>query len=58
MPSSVGRSFTIEPKGPFSLDQAASFGFGPREAEAGGAMRLCFAADGSGAATGVVVRES
>jgi DNA-3-methyladenine glycosylase II len=51
------RSFTITPKGPFSLDQAASFGFGPREAEAGGAMRLCFAADGSGLATGVVVRE-
>jgi DNA-3-methyladenine glycosylase II len=50
-------SFTIAPKGQFSLDQAASFGFGPREAEAGGAMRLCFAADGSGRATGVVVRE-
>jgi DNA-3-methyladenine glycosylase II len=52
------RSFTITPTGAFSLDQAASFGFGPREAEAGGAMRLAFAADGSGAPTGVVVRES
>ena len=50
-------SFTITPKGVFSLDQAGSFGFGPREAESGGAMRLCFAADGSGSATGVVLRE-
>ena len=50
--------FTITPKGVFSLDQAGSFGFGPREAESGGAMRLCFAADGSGSATGVVLREA
>jgi len=52
------RRFTITPRGAFSLEQAAGFGFGPREAEAGGAMRLCFAADGSGTPTGVVVREA
>ena len=52
------RGFTIVPRGAFSLDQAAGFGFGPREAEAGGAMRLCFAADGSGTPTGVVLREA
>jgi DNA-3-methyladenine glycosylase II len=57
MPSQE-RSFTIVPRGAFSLDQAAGFGFGPREAETGGAMRLCFAADGSGSATGVVLRQS
>jgi DNA-3-methyladenine glycosylase II len=56
--SSSDRTFTIAPRGPFSLDQAGSFGFGPREAEAGGAMRLCFAADASGSATGVVLREA
>jgi DNA-3-methyladenine glycosylase II len=52
------RSFTLVPRGPFSLEQAGSFGFGPRGAEPGGAMRLCFAADGSGSATGVVLREA
>jgi DNA-3-methyladenine glycosylase II len=51
------RSFTIVPEGPFSLAQAASFGFGPREAEAGGAMRMAFAADGSGSPVGVVLHE-
>jgi DNA-3-methyladenine glycosylase II len=48
----------IAPTGPFSLAQAASFGFGPREAEASGAMRLAFAADGSGIPTGVTLREA
>jgi DNA-3-methyladenine glycosylase II len=52
------RSFTITPRGPFSLAQAASFGFGPREAEAGGALRMAFAADGSGTPTGVILREA
>ena len=47
MPEATG-TFTITPRGPFSLDQAGSFGFGPREAESGEAMRLSFAADGSG----------
>ena len=57
MPSQ-DRRFTITPTGPFSLAQAASFGFGPREAEAGGAMRLAFAADGSGRPAGVTLREA
>ena len=52
------RRFTITPRGPFSLAQAATFGFGPREAESGGAMRMAFAADGSGAPTGVTLREA
>jgi DNA-3-methyladenine glycosylase II len=55
---SHARRFTIVPRGAFSLDEAAGFGFGPREAEAGGAMRLCFAADGSGSSTGVVLRQA
>jgi DNA-3-methyladenine glycosylase II len=57
MPAATG-SFTITPRGAFSLAQAGSFGFGPREAESGGAMRLCFAADASGGATGVVLHEA
>ena len=57
MPSQ-DRRFTITPRGPFSLAQAASFGFGPREAEAGGPMRLAFAADGTGTPTGVILREA
>ena len=38
--------FSITPRGPFSLAQAAGFGFGPREAENfDGTMRLAFCAD-------------
>jgi DNA-3-methyladenine glycosylase II len=51
------RRFTIVPKGAFSLAQAASFGFGPHEAGSGELLRMCFAADGSGSATGVVLRQ-
>jgi DNA-3-methyladenine glycosylase II len=50
--------FTILPEGAFSLEQAAGFGFGPREAGSGDPLRLCFAADGTGVATGVVLRQS
>jgi DNA-3-methyladenine glycosylase II len=50
--------FTILPKGSFSLAQAAGFAFGPREQDAGDVMRLCFAADGSGAPAGVVLRQT
>ncbi|GAC1482042.1 MAG: DNA-3-methyladenine glycosylase [Candidatus Dormibacteria bacterium] len=41
-------SFTIEPDGPFSLEAAAGFGFGPntgRPKPAGGEMRLAFVTD-------------
>lgn len=57
MPSEK-RGFTIVPQGAFSLAQAAGFGFGPREAAGGELLRLCFSADGTGAATGVVLRGS
>ncbi len=50
---------TIEPRGPFSLAAAATFGFGPhtgRELVFDGVMRLAFPVDGGGAA-GVAVRQ-
>src|SRR5450755_4816942 len=51
-------SFTISPRGPFSLAEAASFGFGQREAQDAGAgqaplMRLAFCVDGYAAHAGV-----
>lgn len=50
---------TLVPRGPFSLALAASFGFGPREAEPDpGQMRLAFCVDGFRECAGVVVRES
>jgi DNA-3-methyladenine glycosylase II len=51
-------SFTISPRGPFSLAEAASFGFGQREAqETGGVMRLAFCLDGYAGQAGVEVRQ-
>jgi len=39
--------FTIEPEGPFSLEESATFGFGQREAATyEGVMRLAFCLDG------------
>jgi DNA-3-methyladenine glycosylase II len=39
--------FTIAPQGPFSLKEAATFGFGQRAgADWDGAMRLAFCVDG------------
>jgi hypothetical protein len=51
----VAEIATIEPDGPFSLELARGFGFGPRagEAEPGGPLRLVFPLDdlsGHGAA--------
>lgn len=51
-------SFTISPRGPFSLAEAASFGFGQREAQVTGAgktplMRLAFCVDGYAVHAGV-----
>jgi DNA-3-methyladenine glycosylase II len=51
-------TFTIAPRGAFRLDQANAFGFGSREAAPGALMRLCFAADDTGTATGVVLRQA
>ena len=49
-------SFTISPRGPFSLAEAASFGFGQREGQETGAgkttlMRLAFCVDGYASST-------
>jgi DNA-3-methyladenine glycosylase II len=46
--------FTISPKGPFSLKEAATFGFGQRAgAEWDGVMRLAFCVDGYSTQAGV-----
>lgn len=50
-------SATLTPRGPFDLQQAIGFGFGPRTAGRGDVMRLAFAADASGAPAGVEVRQ-
>jgi DNA-3-methyladenine glycosylase II len=45
----VGGRFTIVPRGPFSLKEAAMFGFGQRlEGRWDGVMRLAFCVDGDG----------
>jgi len=53
-----GRSFTIVPRGPFSLEESATFGFGQRDGEAfDGVMRLAFCLDGYRDQVGVEVRQ-
>ena len=53
--------FHISPRGPFSLAEAASFGFGQREGQDTGAgmqlMRLAFCVDGYAVQAGVEVRQ-
>jgi DNA-3-methyladenine glycosylase II len=51
----------LVPQGPFSLEAAATFGFGPNEgrpAQFDGAMRLAFAVDGGRGYAGVVLAQS
>lgn len=58
--SSDTRSFTIIPQGPFSLQEAAMFGFGQQHATRfDGVMRLAFCVDGDGyrRQAGVAVRQ-
>ena len=51
-------SFTITPRGPFSLAEAATFGFGQRDAAAWDeVMRLAFCLDGYRQQAGVEVRQ-
>ncbi|HEY7879642.1 MAG TPA: hypothetical protein VID31_02290, partial [Streptosporangiaceae bacterium] len=51
-------SFTITPSGPFSLAEAATFGFGQRPAgDWAGVMRLAFCLDGYEDQVGVEVRQ-
>ena len=52
-------TFTITPRGPFSLREAALFGFGPRaEKHFDGVMRLAFCVDGYADQVGVELRQS
>ena len=52
------RAFTIVPEGPFSLREAATFGFGQRlETSWDGVMRLAFCVDGYAEHAGVEVRQ-
>jgi DNA-3-methyladenine glycosylase II len=51
-------TFTIEPRGPFSLEEAAHFGFGQREAASyDGVMRLAFCVDGYRGHAAAAVRQ-
>jgi DNA-3-methyladenine glycosylase II len=55
---SKGREFSIVPKGPFSLAEAANFGFGQRlDGQWDGVMRLAFCVDGYRDQVGVEVRQ-
>jgi DNA-3-methyladenine glycosylase II len=52
-------SFTVSPRGPFSLEEAATFGFGQRAADSwDGVMRLAFCLDGYQQQAGVEVRQA
>lgn len=54
----TSRTFTITPSGPFSLAQAATFGFGQRDGQGwDGVMRLAFCLDGYATQAGVEVRQ-
>jgi DNA-3-methyladenine glycosylase II len=51
-------SFTVRPRGPFSLAEAATFGFGQRDdGPFDGVMRLAFCVDGYAGHAGVEVRQ-
>jgi len=51
-------AFTIKPKGPFSLEESATFGFGQRSAQDfNGVMRLAFCLDDFSGQAGVEVRQ-
>ena len=50
-------TFTIVPRGPFSLAEAIGFGFGQRDAAGGDVMRLAFCLDGYQHQAGVEVRQ-
>ena len=54
----MASSFTITPRGPFSLAEAATFGFGQRDGAVwDGCMRLAFCLDGYEHQAGVEVRQ-
>jgi hypothetical protein len=52
------QSFVIRPRGPFSLTESATFGFGQRdESQFDGVMRLAFGVDGYAGQAGVELRQ-
>jgi DNA-3-methyladenine glycosylase II len=53
----VPETFTIVPRGPFSLAEATGFGFGQRDAAGDDVMRLAFCLDGYRHQAGVEVRQ-
>jgi DNA-3-methyladenine glycosylase II len=53
----VPETFTIVPRGPFSLAEAIGFGFGQRDAAEDDVMRLAFCLDGYQQHVGVEVRQ-
>jgi DNA-3-methyladenine glycosylase II len=54
----VTQQFTIRPKGPFSLEEAANFGFGQRlDPKWDGVLRFAFCVDGYREQAGVEIRQ-
>ena len=53
----MAETFTIVPRGPFSLAEAIGFGFGQRDAAGDDVMRLAFCLDGYQHQVGVEVRQ-
>jgi DNA-3-methyladenine glycosylase II len=55
----ITSSFTISPRGPFSLAEAATFGFGQRDGQGwDGCMRMAFCLDGYQEHVGVELRQA
>jgi DNA-3-methyladenine glycosylase II len=60
-PTTSSHTARLVPAGPFSLEAAATFGFGPTEGQPlrfDGAMRLAFPVDGGSGYAGAVLRQS
>ncbi len=60
-PTASSHTAQLVPVGPFSLEAAATFGFGPTEGQPfrfDGAMRLAFPVDGGSGYAGAVLRQS
>jgi DNA-3-methyladenine glycosylase II len=60
-PTTSSHAARLVPVGPFSLEAAATFGFGPTEGQPlrfDGAMRLAFPVDGGSGYAGAVLRQS